>query len=184
VTPADELFPDLHRSGAPYGSLYSTQCKEQFSVAYAHAVTTAARCKLEHVEVDDESVDATIRQSRKHLIYSGAQMDVQLKCTSSHTPKNGYISFPLKKKNFDDLSDPHRLVPVVLVVLLVPEKIEEWISQTDDILTMARSAYWLNVSGLSAVGETSTTVKVPTSQRFDVAQLLGMLQRVGNGGKP
>jgi len=66
----DEWTLTQHASGAPYGTMHPSQCKEQFSIAYVHAIVTAARCKIAHMTVDDERVDLTIRQKADHKEFS------------------------------------------------------------------------------------------------------------------
>lgn len=135
-------FPETHGSGVPYGSLYDSRCKEQFSIAYIHAIITAARCKLENIVVDDESVDATIKQVAKHAVLNYVSLDVQLKCTSQVVDRGEHVAWPLQRKNYSELTTVRRTAPIILILLQVPETFEDWLLQDEGSLTMARSAYW------------------------------------------
>jgi hypothetical protein len=182
----DLPFPNTHCSGAPYGLLYHSRCKEQFSIAYVHAITTAARCKLENIVVDDESVDATIKQVASHAELDYVSLDIQLKCTSQDVLKNGQVSWPLSSKNYTELATSRRTAPAILIVLRVPDNFEEWIVQNHSNLTLARSAYWTSIRGFPDLADQKQerTVKLSTDQLFNVEQLLGILKRVGDGGVP
>jgi hypothetical protein len=179
-------FPETHISGTPYGSMYPSQCKEQFSIAYIHAITTAARCKLENIEVDDESIDATIKQVAKHAEIDFVSLDVQLNCTSQAVERQGYVAWPLGNKNYSELITERRTGHIILIVLQVPEYFGDWLLQDEGGLTMVKSAYWVSIRGLPELphGQTTKTVKLPKIQPFNVEQLLGILSRVGDGGAP
>jgi hypothetical protein len=116
-----DVLPTAHEPDVPYGTLASPQCKEQLSLVYAHAVATAARCKLENIRIDDETVDTTVRQVADHRKYHHASLDVQLKCTSSPNEDDEYISWRLEDYNYNDLRDTYRMHPIILVAVAVPE---------------------------------------------------------------
>ncbi len=169
----------------PLGSLPESACKEQLSIAYLHAVTAAARCSWEVLRVDYEGVDATVRQTADHLIYSGAQVDVQLKCTSqAGYLRSGHVAFPLERAHYDKLRDPKTFNPRILAVMLVPADLGEWLEQGEEHMLMRRCVYWTWLQGQPERTSGKVTVKLPRSQVLDVGQLLSMLQRIGNGATP
>lgn len=169
----------------PYGSLPESACKEQISVAYLHAVTAAARCSLEILSVDYEGVDATVRQEADHLMFTNAQVDVQLKCTSQeHVLKADHLAFRLERAHYDKLRDQKTLTPRILAVMVVPADLDEWLEQSQEHLLVRRCAYWVCLQGDPEVTTDTVTVKLRRSHILDVGQLLGILQRIGNGGRP
>lgn len=180
----EATFPTVHASGLPYGQLAANNCREQLSIAYAHAVTTAARCTLEDIKVDYQTVDAVIRQTADHAVYDVAAIDVQLKATSQDILKEGHLAYSLETKYYDALRSPRRMNPVILVVMLLPAGLDQWIVQDEDHLRLHRSAYWISLRDMPPVQTESTTIHIPRSQKFDVEQLLGILSRVGDGGYP
>lgn len=177
-------YPEWHTSGVAYGKMHETACKEQISIAYAQAVVTAGRCKLEEIRVDDEKVDAVIRQEADHPLYDGAQVDVQLKCTSQHVEKNGYYSWPLPRRHYNKLRNPKRICPRILVLMLVPENFTTWVTQSEDSLQLVRAAYWVDLVNHPERDQANISIKVPKAQVFNVEQLLGILSRIGAGGQP
>lgn len=169
----------------PHGSLPESACKEQISVAYLHAVTAAARCSLDILEVDYEGVDATVRQEADHLKFSSAQLDVQLKCTSqARVLKDDHLSFRLERAHHEKLRNPKTFTPRILAVMLVPGDLGEWLEQSQEHLLVRRCAYWVCLQGDPEATTETVTVELPRSNILDVGQLLGMLQRIGNGGRP
>ena len=148
-------------------------------------MTTAARCKLQVLTVDDEQIDAVIPQKAEHLFYDGAQLDIQMKCTSRRElVSDSHIDWQLKIKHYNELRSPRRYNPRILLVMLVPESFEKWVVQDESSLQMSHCAYWLDLLNHPEVGTDSVTVKVPLSNVFDVEQLLGILHRIGEGGEP
>ncbi|UQX89200.1 DUF4365 domain-containing protein [Jatrophihabitans telluris] len=150
------------------------------------AVVTAARCSYEQIDVDYQTVDASIRQTANHYVFSSAQVDVQLKCTSQDVVKDDHVAFSIEKKYFDKLRDTRRYEKIILVVMVVPTNLEDWLIQDDDRLILHKSAYWMSLHGEPALTDPnqSTTLHIPKAQRFDVEQLLGILSRIGNGKMP
>lgn len=177
VVAVTALFPHVHSSGAPYGRLAPNLCKEQISIAYTHAVATAARCKLQDVKIDDHGVDGILMQTPPDDLLGNVRIDVQLKCTASDDIKDDYIPFPLPRFNYDNLRGAHRLDPAILIVMTVPPDLESWVSQNEESLTVVRCAYWMSLRGFPAIDQGSKTVHVPRENVFNVESLLGMMDR-------
>ncbi|MEV6711891.1 DUF4365 domain-containing protein [Lentzea sp. NPDC051208] len=179
------IFPTVHPSGAPFGSLHPNHCKEQISIAYAHAVVTAARCKLDHIKIDNNSVDAVVMQEAEHELLDGVELDIQLKCTAQRDRvRDDHVAWPLEQTNHNQLASERRYNKAILVVMVVPERVEEWVTQSEDSLQLVRCAYWVGMTGQPLTDNQSKTVRLPKSNVFNVEQLLGILQRVADGGRP
>jgi hypothetical protein len=171
------LFPDIHSSGVPYGRLEPNLCKEQISIAYAHAVATAARCKLQDISIDDHGIDATLMQTPPDDLLGDVRIDVQLKCTAGDIVKNDHIAFQLPRFNYDRLRGEHRLGPAILVVMVVPDSLETWVTQDELSLKLVRCAYWKSLRGAPSIDTDSKVIHLPRSNVFDVESLLGMMER-------
>lgn len=177
-------FPDTHPSGVPYGRLEPNLCKEQISITYAHAVATAARCKLDDVKIDDHGVDAVLLQTPEDYLLGNVRVDVQLKCTSMDVLREDHVAFPLPRFNYDSLRGPKRLTPAILVVMIVPPRIESWLAQDEDSLRLVKCAYWMSLRGAPAIDQQGRTVHVPRANIFDVSSLLAIMKLVAEGGHP
>ena len=91
--------------------------KEQFSIAYVHAVCSAAGFSCTKPTVDDHSIDLDIKSSDRPY----KMLSVQLKATAnSDYVKDGYIHYPLPIKNYNDLRGDDVTIPRYLVCLLLP----------------------------------------------------------------
>jgi hypothetical protein len=160
--------------------------KEQFSLAFIHAVASVAGFGTTILRVDDDSVDIGIRGNRRVGSRRRApQLDVQAKCTETDDGGGACLSYALKMKNYDDLRDHEVHVPRILVVLCVPREREAWLRETSEETAMRRCAFWASLRGLPAEGnETSRTVQIPRKQLFTVRALTSMMHRIGEGGNP
>jgi Domain of unknown function (DUF4365) len=133
------------------------QVMEHLSRAYLHALCSVEYVKFDTSIIDDDSVDATISYTGTPSLPDGLdaptdkkqsrspKIDVQLKSTASlDRLGNGTISFPLKKKNYDDLRS-FTGTPRLLIVLDLPSISDEWLKLTQDELAIRKCAYWLNL---------------------------------------
>jgi hypothetical protein len=157
------------------------QQKEQFSNAFLHAIAAVSECSISKPSVDDDSVDWTVSK----VMPRRPKIDLQLKCTTPiHGVDGETISYSLKKKNYDDLRLMEVLCPRILVVVFAPPDIVDWLDCTNESLTLRKCAYWLSLSGYAeSDNETSVTVHLPTSQRFNVDALNNMMNTISNGGQ-
>lgn len=157
------------------------QQKAQFSLAYVHAVSAVAGAKFFRCDVDDESVDITLGLTGGDGTVRSPRLDIQLKCTEQDFLRPDGVHFPLKRKNYDDLRAAEFMVPKVLVVLMVPDKLADWITATpEERLSLHRFAWWMNLAGADEKPDVDTpTVVLPRGQLFHVDALLYMLTKVG-----
>ncbi len=161
------------------------QQKEQFSFAYIRAVATVAGYKVTREEVDDDSVDLTISETGGSGTVRSPKLDLQAKCTENLNCDNGKILYDLKVKNYNDLRNDNVLVPRILILVIVPPDIEDWLHQSDSELTMYRCGYWVSLRGQSETDNTNTIrVGLPRTQLFSVASLRSIMDTIAGGGAP
>ena len=159
--------------------------KEQFSLAYVHAVTSVAGFALYTPTVDDDSVDLGIAARGSYGSRRSPRLELQLKCTAKAVWRNEHLAFSLKRKNYVDLRGDDLMVPRLLVVVVVPEKIEDWLYQSDTELTLRKCGYWLSLRRASPADDVSTiTVHVPEAQKFTVEAVSELMRAIGKGSPP
>lgn len=160
--------------------------KEEFSKAWVHAVATVAGYKITRMDVDDDSVDVGIAGSRGDgRLPKAPHLDLQLKCTETDDGSGSDISFHLKPKNYDDLRDPDRHIPIILVVICVPDDLAEWLHESQSEMAMRRVAYWTTIQGAAlTTNKSGKTVRIPRVNRFTVDALRSIMDRIGDGGQP
>ncbi|MEV4062199.1 DUF4365 domain-containing protein [Nonomuraea dietziae] len=169
-------------AGIPYGTLHQTECKQQFSLAFTHAITAAARCTIADLRVDVERIDYTVRQSATHRKYTSSQVDVQMKCTDQDVLRDDGLHWSLSRDHYDWLRDPKTYNRKILVVLHVPRLLQDWLQIEEEGMLLRKVAYWVCLEGAEPVDTKTTTVVLPRTNVFSVPSLLGILQKVGDGG--
>ena len=151
--------------------------KERFSLAYIQAVAARAGYGVMEPKVDVDSVDGLVRSS----VGRRPQIEFQAKATSGIELRPDHLPFPLKLKNYDDLR-AETVNPRILIVVLLPDHEQDWMSHSEDELIMRRCGYWLSLSGQPAVTNTAqVTEKVPRSQLFSADQLKELMTRASTG---
>ena len=100
-------------------------------------------------------------------------------------PEEATFSFPVTRKNYDELRPSHVAVPRILVVMLVPDKLEDWLNHTERELAIRRCTYWMSLREMpETTNETSVTVAIPRINLFSVDGLRSMMSRIDQGSFP
>ena len=150
---------------------------EQRSLAVVRAVAADAGYQVVIPEPDVDSVDGVLMASFGRR----PRIEFQAKATAQDIKLGDSLRFPLPIKNYDEL----RLAswaPRILVVALMPDASELWLSQTDDELCMHSGVYWVSLAGEPEKPNTSSvTVPIPTANVLDRAQLEAMMIRAEAG---
>src|ERR1700674_2784154 len=126
-----------------------SQRQEQFSLAYLRAVASVAGFTAYKPEVDDDSIDIGLAGRGAEGTTRSPRVELQVKCSSQAGVLGAeHLTFPLTLKNYNDLRPDTVLVPRILLVVLVPENLEEWVTQTEEQLAMRRCGYWVSLRGM------------------------------------
>lgn len=161
--------------------------KEHFSYAYARAVAARAAVSVATPEVDDDSIDLILSQQATGTAFRSPRLEIQVKCAQQGavTVSATDIHYPLKLKNYEELRPDNVLVPRILLVVLVPDDLDEWLNWTREEMALRRAGYWLSLRAMPATANTTNvTVHVPLVNEFSVEQLSAMMQRIGDGQLP
>jgi hypothetical protein len=157
--------------------------KEQFSIAYLRAVAARAGFSTSPREVDVDSVDYSLNADDGLNLSMRPQVEVQLKCTSEDIVRPDTLHFRLSLKNYDELRI-QTLVPRILVVVLVPFDVTEWLVQSEHELVMRRCGYWMSLRDWpTTANETSVTVEIPREQVFTPHALTNIMSRINQDGR-
>jgi uncharacterized protein DUF4365 len=161
------------------------QQKEQFSNAYVQAVAACAGFAWSTPSVDDDSVDMTLHQTGGRGTVRSPKLDLQIKCQAATSPAEDEFGYSVKLKNYNDLRDTTVQVPRILVVVLVPDALNDWLDHTEPQMAMRRCGYWMSLRGLAdSVNATGQTVQMRRDHVFTVVQLQEIMARIGRGGLP
>jgi len=159
----------------------SNDIKERLSIAYLTAVSARAGCQVSKLDIDKQSIDATLRPISGGKI----SIDFQLKATSGECLQDDFVSFELPVKNYDDLRSIHCTAPHYLIVYVLDREEYAWLEIDENALLIRRCAYWLDLRGAPDTPNRQTiTVKLPRSQIFDVEALKRMMQQAYEKARP
>jgi hypothetical protein len=162
-----------------------SQQKEQLSNVYLQAVTTVAGYSLYRPSVDDDSVDWGIAAKGVMGRIRAPRLELQLKSTSRDLLDDKYLRYPLKLKNYEDLRLLDFAIPRILIVLVLPENLADWLQQSEEELCLRYCAYWVSLRGMPETPNTTTvTISLPRSNQFTATALQSIMQRIGQGVEP
>lgn len=165
--------------------MFPTMQMQEYQQAYIQAVAACAGFSWSKPSVDDDSIDIILHKRGGGGTVRSPKLEIQLKCTSRELPREPQLPFELSLKNYDDLRFTNFLVPRILVVLLVPELVQDWTRHNEKVLLLRRGAYWINLQGAPETSNKETkTVSLPKSQRFTAGSLTEIMDRVSRGEQP
>ncbi|MCY7381358.1 MAG: DUF4365 domain-containing protein [Microcoleus sp. CAN_BIN18] len=160
------------------------QQKELLSKAYVRAIAAVGGFSVSQPEVDDDSIDLKIVARGGEGVVFSPELNLQLKCTSRDVLDGQFIRYPVRIKNYRDLIINSQ-VPRLLVVVLVPENLENWLQQSEDEMCMRYCAYWVSLRGQpERLNTANVTVELSRSNQFTVEALKSIMQRLSQGGLP
>lgn len=158
--------------------------KEDFSYAYVYAVTAGAGYSLQTAtrRLDDSGIDATITVPGKLNSKRLPRFDIQIKSTSQDVSKYSSIKYRLSIKNYDELREDDPFVPQLLILVLIPDDVNDWLSQSEESLCLKRCGYWLSLRGQPPVDNLSTiTVDIKRQNIFSPNALCMIMERIADG---
>ena len=126
----------------------------------------------------DYGQDLTIRKAnlcptRNRYLTSGKAIDIQLKAVSErfvrgiHDDEKTTIKYDLEVKNYNDLIDRNnqngKLIPLILIVFVIPDNRNEWLSLDNNKLILKKCAYWYEVpeGSIHSSNSVSITIEIP-----------------------
>lgn len=172
--------------------LTSENVESELSYAYLHAIASKAGvcCEVAGRHEDNAGVDA-------RLVGWGpfpnggwrneVDLKIQLKATINQpTTVGNTLSYSLAGiSRYDDLRSAAVATPRILVVLFLPQNESDWITHTDQALSLHRCAYWVSLRGAQASdNKTAQTVYLPKTQRFDEPGLKLLMEALSRNEIP
>ena len=158
---------------------------EQFSCAYVAAVAAGAACSITRPGVDNDSVDLTLMRKTMGGVRRSPRLDVQVKATATDCVGPEVVRFALDIKNYDELRGNNFVVPRILVVVVMPPDVTDWMEHDEVRLALRRCGYWISLHGYPDTTNTSSiTIAIPRGQVFSVQALDHIFLRLGQGEMP
>ena len=155
--------------------------KEALSRVYVQAVAARTGYVIVSRDFDRDGIDVEIKAGGRML----PSLALQLKATSGFgSARNGYLAFPLRRRNYDLLRAESQ-TPRLLVVLGLPEQEADWMSIDEKGLLLRCRAYWLNLEGRPETdNRSSITVNLPEENLFTANALRSLMQASREGAMP
>lgn len=164
------------------GLVDESSAKEQFSYAYAHAISSIARFSTYKPFPDDDSIDIGFAAAGGKGTYRSPWLEAQLKCTSQEILFKDDLRFPLKMKNYNDLREEKVHVPRILIVVIAPKKLDDFLLQSEESLILKHCAYWHSLRGYEEKNNSSkVTVTLSRKNIFSVETLISLMSKIGEG---
>lgn len=160
------------------------QQKEQFSYAYIYAIASTAGYSFQIAAkpLDFDGIDIILAGSGEEGLIRYPRLELQVKCTSLNVISDEIIRYPLAVKNYNDLRVENIQTPRLLVIVVVPEQLDNWLSQSQQELCLKYCGYWVSLRGKSPTeNQTTITVSLPRQNIFNVEALKNLMQRIGAG---
>ncbi len=157
--------------------------KEQFSYSLVGAIASIAKFATYKPSVDDDSIDIGFSLKGGCGTIRSPRLEAQLKCTSKDIRKKDSLRFSLIKKNYDELRIENVHIPRILIVVLVPENLQECIQHAEEeAFILKRCGYWMSLRGFpESKNQNSVTINIPRMNVFSVDSLRGIMTKVGEG---
>lgn len=150
-----------------------------FSEAYATAIAAVCGYEIRSTRLDDDSIDVDLRSKQP----GRPRLEIQLKATSTVLDTRSTTqSFPfrLSAKNYNDLRLPIDaiIVPRMLVVVLMPDELGQWLEHGDRHLLLRHDSYFLNLRNQPAITTKTCTVQMPWGNHLTVESLRNLMDHV------
>lgn len=158
--------------------LPSEHLLDELATAYVHAVVSAAGATIAISRLD-YGVDGTLKHiledERGRFIESGYPVDFQLKGTTSANFGSDLVTYDLRARNFDLISNrTAHATPYYLFLVCFPDGGTELVLE-DDRLILNASAFWWTRSGNPAENTSSVRIRIPKSNRLTADAITQML---------
>jgi hypothetical protein len=158
-----------------------SQKKEELSLSYLNAICAYKGIDVERIRHDEDSIDVIIKKTMQR---NGGQeritlLSVQLKATAQELVEDDIgFSFPLPIKNYNDLR-MESAVPMMLCVLRLPNREEEWLTHNVNELILRNCMYWCDLTKLPDTNNaTNVTIHIPWENTLTPEKVLSLMQKV------
>lgn len=160
--------------------------KEALGQAYVRAVIAKAGFNLGKSDFD-YGFDGTIKDvDNRHGRYfeTGFGLNFQLKSSCDVFVEGDYLVYDLESKNYNDLVIETTMLPNILILFVLPQDEDTWVSVDKNKLMIRQCAWWCSLEGLPATdNKTAKRIRIPINQIFSPDALVEIMNKVKGGVK-
>lgn len=154
--------------------------KEEFSYGYLKMIGAKSGLAIENHgrSIDNQGIDIQIVYAGKIQNVHTPRIDAQVKCTSQDIEKEDYINFSLDIKTYEILRNQFVYLPIILIVVLVPGNLDEWIDINDERTISKKCAYWISLTGYPASNnQNNLKIKIPKKNLITPESLSNIIEQ-------
>ena len=174
-------------------SITPQHTQELLHRAYILAVAADAGLNISIGNQLDYGVDAEVNRVLRVVDATGetvmfdepSALRIQLKATTLCRSYANHIHYSCEARAFNKMviHNQRGVLPCILVVFCQPKERSDWLTISDDALTLRTACYWYYLTGPQTT-KTAETIRIPRTQLFDAAALEGIMKRIESGAKP
>jgi hypothetical protein len=160
--------------------------EEALSRAYVQAIASRAGINIGSSQLDYgvDGTFTTIQIVNGRRVETGFHIDYQLKASTKWKLDENYIVYDLEAKTYNDLinrAGKKRVSPLVLILLCLPESIEQWLENDEEQLRLRRCCYWTMLSGSPTKNKYKVRVRIPRMQLLTPKTLRELFELIERG---
>jgi hypothetical protein len=127
----------------------------------------------------------SVTERAGQYIDTGDQIDLQVKSSSLASVTETEVVHDLEVRAYDVLRPSRPRCPRLLVLLVLPDDEQHWISQSPDELIIRHCAYWHSLRGAEAATTTrKIRITIPKANVFSVETVQRMMSALHEGQLP
>lgn len=153
--------------------------QEDLSRAYALAIGAAAGVLVSLGASHDYGVDGDFRAVARRgsrIVATGIGVDFQLKASIRWKKEAETIVYDLEADAYNDLVERTYGIPLILILLCLPKTEAEWLVCSESRLLLRRACYWFEPAGVATGNSSTTRIRIPRTNLFDVAALTNRME--------
>lgn len=133
---------------------------ELMGCLYLQTIAMAAGFDCQSPLQDQDGIDYSVQSQSGYR----PRIDFQVKCTTTISSRTGdHFSFRLKRKHYDKLR-LRVIQPRFLLVVLIPDRPDKWLTQSQRRLGLRSCGFWRSLAGEPAAPGETISVRVSYDQ--------------------
>ncbi len=163
--------------------------EEDLSKAYVLAVGAKAGLIVRFTDGHDYTVDGSLHEvsilnGKRHE--SGFSFEFQLKASKNCIVKESSIAYDFDADTYNYLCERAKTkhtTPIILLLLVLPENEEEWLSISTDQLILKKACYWMKIDGKFTENSETKRISIPQEHLFDVSAVQTLISQIKTTGE-
>lgn len=159
--------------------------EELFSLSVCHAVAACAGINYSDAARDfglDGSFCSLSKTEDGRVYQDGWQIDFQAKATSNFAFDDNNLIYDLEVKNYRDLINTRVGNTRILIVYLLPNQKDQWMTINENEIIFRHAAYWCSLFGCEdTTNKAKIRIRIPRNQKLTTAELLRLFDLIKRG---